>query len=41
MSNLEWLSRIEQAISISLPEVSAKFDDYEIRLTVNTTKKHF
>jgi len=40
LSNLEWLSRIEQAIRISLPEVSAKFDDYEIRLTVNTTKKH-
>lgn len=40
MSSMEWFSRIENALRISLPEVSAEFDDYELQFKANTTEIH-
>jgi|GEM_PF-512577 len=38
--SLEWFSRMENAVRISLPDVCEEFDDFEILFDTNTTEQH-
>lgn len=38
--SLEWFYRMENAIRITLPEISAEFDEFEILFETNTTEPH-
>ncbi|MCU9614676.1 hypothetical protein OEV98_14120 [Caldibacillus lycopersici] len=40
MSSLEWFTRLENAIRISLPEISSEFDEFGIHFETNTTEIH-